>query len=364
MRNAARPARGMNRQITAKELFEQLKNMVGVAPLKLQEDVWGMCMWDVLKGDRWMQRVWCFGNSARAEAPGTVGTAAASAGPGFAAGAFNGTGMGAECSSIGASAAQGLGASGPWQGRTDLPSRYTSALPLSLLEGVEFVSVSAGAAHAAAASSDPRGHVYVWGSNQWGQLGTGAGDAELVVQHLIQEQHTVASAVTLQELVPNLPDSLLRGIEAAEARAAKAALREQGDNRMLEEEEREALAAAALGTQQAARAARERRLVERPAVLKVYRLALGVRVVSIACGKGLCTALSAPLGLHVTCRHVVCQPACRLSTVVGCAVLARSRSRCLHVSMPSPALTPGPHVIAAHVLHVTHRHCAHTGSHC
>ncbi len=86
------------------------------------------------------------------------------------------------------------------------------------------VCVCAGKAHAAAASSHPDGHVYVWGSNQLGQLGTmpvdaltnptgGKNQCEPVTSHVLVETRDVDRPVTLKELVPGIPVSLLQGME-------------------------------------------------------------------------------------------------------------------------------------------------------
>lgn len=55
--------------------------------------------------------------------------------------------------------------------------------------------------------------MFVWGSNQWGQLGISTPDSELVLQHLLKEHIPVPIPVDLKEAVPGLPQSLLQGIE-------------------------------------------------------------------------------------------------------------------------------------------------------
>lgn len=204
----------------------------------------------------------------------------------------------------------------------------------------------AGASHGVAASSGSEGHVYVWGSNQWGQLGTASPTAELITRHLLKEYVPVPKDKSLQDVVAKLPASLLAGMAAADAKAAHAAWREEGDNRMADTPEpqpeldhqtslkwREAA-----GTQRASgldsRKPPEPQFKVQHAQLKVYRLSLGMRVEAVACGTAHTLVAMADRGVWawvsggwlLTSTCLILNPRCSLNLACPCFIFVAARA--------------------------------------
>lgn len=128
------------KRAAAKEMFEKIRSMVGSPAIQVPQTVWGMSTWDVLHGGKWQQRVWTFGNSMKAEAPDLCDAAKAAV-PQERPASQHASRPASRHNSTGGVA---RAASSQSSREPDLPCRYTSPSPLSILEGVEFIAVGAG----------------------------------------------------------------------------------------------------------------------------------------------------------------------------------------------------------------------------
>jgi hypothetical protein len=61
----------LRKPVTAKEVMDKIKHMVGAPAMQLPQQYWALSVWEMLQGKRWQQRVWTFGNSLQATAQGS-----------------------------------------------------------------------------------------------------------------------------------------------------------------------------------------------------------------------------------------------------------------------------------------------------
>ncbi len=106
---------------------------MALPPVRLPDAMGALPVWEVLRADRWQQRVFTWGHSALAPAA-QLGRAADSPAGSVQALTQQGLSMGGEPAAAATAAAL----------RDRLPHRYTSPKPVSVAEGVEFTCVGAG----------------------------------------------------------------------------------------------------------------------------------------------------------------------------------------------------------------------------
>ena len=308
----------------AKAVMDRLRRMRRGAPLHLPTEAGGLHVWEVLRGSVRQRRVWAL------------------------------------CRSGAGAAAR-------------------AAEPLSLRDGVAFVSAAAGRAHGAAA--DAAGHVYTWGANDRRQCGVDDGQQAPAVTHALllaapaaeesgsggdgdggacsgsgrgsggddgggggsSRRLTKLDSLSALASSVRLPPSLLATLRAQQEREARRATREAevgigtgggGTGKLVAAAAGGSPSGAAQQQQQAAAAG-----AQGPELLHVYRLSIGQAVTMVACGGAHTLAALRSGGLLAWGDNSKGQ--CGLPVAAGAAAAA---------VVPSPARVHAFH--GARVLHV------------